>query len=167
MSDTTVWLTPPSLITALGPLDLDPCAAVDQPWRTARSQYTVIDDGLTQPWFGFVWCNPPFGPGVARWLDRLKLHGRGLALVPARTETRWFQSGIWNCADGVLFMHGRPRFHRPDGSLAGGSIGTPVCIAAYGIEAVRRLATRNVAGTFVTWQREAALRAESSDGRAA
>ena len=30
---TDVWLTPPHMIAALGPFDLDPCAAVDQPSR--------------------------------------------------------------------------------------------------------------------------------------
>jgi hypothetical protein len=140
------------MLEALGPFDLDPCAAEHQPWRTARIQYTRRDDGLRRPWHGFVWCNPPFGRGVERWLTRLAAHGNGLALVPARTETQWFVSGIWQRADGVLFLHGRPRFHYEDGSVARSTIGTPICVAGYGCEAVDRLQTRGMVGTFVTWR---------------
>jgi hypothetical protein len=152
VSETTVWLTPPAMLAALGPFDLDPCAAEHQPWRTAVVQYTVAEDGLIRRWRGFVWCNPPFGRGVEQWLARMARHGNGIALVPARTETRWFVEGVWQGADGVLFLHGRPRFHPADGSPAPGTIGTPVCLAAYGAKAVHRLQTRGLAGTFVTWR---------------
>ena len=30
-----VWITPPWILRALGPFDLDPCAADQQPWPTA------------------------------------------------------------------------------------------------------------------------------------
>lgn len=87
-----VWLTPPAIIDALGPFDLDPCAAVDQPWRTATTQFTSAEDGLSQPWSGFVWCNPPYGRGIEDWLQRLVDHGTGLALIPARTEPAGFNA---------------------------------------------------------------------------
>lgn len=151
--ETVVWLTPPELLAALGPFDLDPCAAVGQPWPTARRHYTVHDNGLAQPWSGFVWCNPPFGRGIERWLERMAEHGNGIALVPGRTETRWFQGGVWAEADGTLFLHGRTRFHDIHGRPADSTIGTPICLAAYGAEAVRRLTSGRVAGTFVRWQR--------------
>jgi hypothetical protein len=50
-----------------------------------------------------------------------------------------------------LFVHGRLRFHHPDGQPAKSSVGTPVCLVAYGDGAVRRLSSGAVAGTFVTW----------------
>ena len=59
---TDEWLTPPYIINALAPFDLDPCAPVIRPWATARRHLTIEDDGLAHPWTGFVWCNPPFGP---------------------------------------------------------------------------------------------------------
>lgn len=155
-SKSVVWLTPPAVIETLGPFDLDPCAAVDQPWATAARHYTVTDDGLSKPWTGFVWCNPPFGPGISRWLDKLVDHGHGLALLPARTETRWFVSGVWQQADAVLFVHGRLRFHHIGGTPGRSCIGTPVCLAAYGSEALRRLRRGGVSGTLVTAWRPAA-----------
>ena len=45
-SRTNEWLTPPSVLQALGPFDLDPCAPVTRPWPTAREHYTEIDNGL-------------------------------------------------------------------------------------------------------------------------
>ena len=54
------WLTPPCLLDRLGEFDLDPCSPVNRPWDTARHHYTVEDDGLRQPWFGRVFCNPPY-----------------------------------------------------------------------------------------------------------
>lgn len=64
------WLTPPEILHALGGFDLDPCASEHQPWRTAARQLTIRDDGLKQKWSGRVWCNPPYGPFAARWLER-------------------------------------------------------------------------------------------------
>lgn len=151
-SRSTIWLTPPEIIRVLGPFDLDPCAAIGQPWRTARQQYTVHENGLRQPWTGFVWCNPPFGPHVQAWLIRMAEHRHGIVLVPARTETKWFIRHIWQRADGIHFMHGRVRFHHITGQAARGTLATPTCLVAYGPEAVRRLRTGAVAGTFTTWE---------------
>jgi len=54
--DTNVWLTPQWLIEALGPFDLDPCAAPSpRPWGTARFYYELPYDGLALPWNG-MWC---------------------------------------------------------------------------------------------------------------
>jgi hypothetical protein len=50
-----VWLTPPYIIESLGGFDLDPCSPIDRPWPTAKSHYTIIDDGLTKDWSGRVW----------------------------------------------------------------------------------------------------------------
>lgn len=146
---TDVWLTPPGIINDLGPFDLDPCASVGQPWRTATTQYTVEDDGLAQEWRGFVWCNPPFGPEAERWLGRMALHRNGIALVPARTETRWFVSTVWNMASGVFFLHGRPHFHHADGTRARANSGAPICLVAYGAQARARLQTTSLNGSFV------------------
>lgn len=81
------WLTPPEIIAALGTFDLDPCACVGQPWSTAETHLYPRDDGLSAPWVGRVWLNPPYGPATARWLQRLARHGDGIALIFARTET--------------------------------------------------------------------------------
>lgn len=148
-----VWLTPPQIIAAVGPFDLDPCAApIPRPWDTAASHITLPADGLAAEWpsGSFVWCNPPFGPEAGSWLDRMADHGHGIALVPARTETRWFVRSVWQRAYGVLFLHGRPRFHRPDGTQGSSNSGAPICLVAYGAIAHDRLYSSGLAGSLVS-----------------
>lgn len=146
-SDT--WLTPPHIVKTLGPFDLDPCASLDRPWDTAAKHYTIEDDGLARPWGGYVWCNPPFGPEAGKWLNLLASHGNGVGLVPARTETRWFISQVWERADAILFLHGRPHFHHADGSRGKANSGAPICLIGYGPTATTRLGESGLAGSFV------------------
>jgi hypothetical protein len=107
------WLTPPSILQALGAFDLDPCAPVDRPWPTAARHFTAEDDGLAQEWCGRIWLNPPYGPPtiVGPWLKRMVQHGRGTALIFARTETDLFFETVWERATAVLFLRGRLFFH--------------------------------------------------------
>jgi hypothetical protein len=106
------WITPRWLINALGPFDLDPCAADPRPWDCARENYT--NHGLERPWHGRVWLNPPFDRyEVGRWIRRLAAHGTGTALLHARTECEWFEP-IWQHATGILFLSDRLHFHYPD-----------------------------------------------------
>lgn len=133
------WLTPPAILRALGEFDLDPCSPVARPWPTAAKHLTVADDGLSVPWVGRVWLNPPFGREAVKWLARLRDHGNGIALVPARTETAMFYSTVWGHADGVLFMRGRPHFHYVDGRRAKANSGAPIALVAYGTHNLRAL----------------------------
>lgn len=126
------WLTPPGIIAALGDFDLDPCAPAVRPWGTAHQHFTVTDNGLSQPWKGRVWCNPPFGREAVKWLRRMAEHGNGIALIPARTETAMFYECVWGAADAVLFIEGRPHFHYVDGTRAPFNSGAPICLIAYG-----------------------------------
>ena len=128
------WLTPPEILRALGAFDLDPCAPVVRPGETAAQHYTAQDDGLALPWFGRVWCNPPFGREAVKWLRKMRDHGNGVALIPARTETTMFYETIWGAADGVLFLKGRPHFHYVDGRRADFNSGAPIALVAYGSE---------------------------------
>ena len=133
------WLTPPEIMAPLGVFDLDPCAPIVRPWDTAAKHYTVTDDGLAQTWTGRVWCNPPFGREAVKWLRRMAEHGNGIALIPARTETAMFYETVWGQADAVLFLKGRPHFHRVDGSRAAFNSGAPICLVAYGRSNARAL----------------------------
>ena len=139
-SDTTdSWITPRWLVDRLGPFNLDPCAAIPQPWPCADRQYTVNDNGLIQPWRGLVFCNPPYGLRAAAWLERMAEHSDGIALVFARTETAMFFKHVWPHASALLFLRGRLSFHRTDGSVAKHNSGGPSVLIAYGEEAKRRL----------------------------
>lgn len=133
------WLTPPSILSALGEFDLDPCSPINRPWDTAKHHYNINDSGLHHPWNGRVWCNPPYGLEAAQWLDRLAQHGNGIALIFARTETRMFFDHVWRRADAVLFIEGRLHFHHVDGTRAKANSGAPSCLVAYGENNVRAL----------------------------
>lgn len=175
---TDVWLTPPEVLAALGSFDLDPCAAVDQPWPTARQHYTIHDNGLAKPWQGRVWLNPPYANNViGKWMRRMVDHGKGIALIFARTETAVFHSTVWREADALLFQEGRLHFHRPEApdvercrthphewvvydlkteaqacvhcGKAKANAGAPSVFCAYGAEDADRLASSGIPGTFV------------------
>lgn len=146
---TDVWLTPPELIHALGEFDLDPCAACDRPWNTAQHHYCIHDDGLTQPWSGLVWMNPPYGRQTGVWLDRLAKHpDGGIALVFARTDTAWAHDSVFGVATSALFMRGRIRFHRANGERAN-QPAAPSWLIAYGDEAHQRLRHSHIEGHTV------------------
>lgn len=143
------WLTPPAILQALGPFDLDPCAAVDRPWPTARHHFTIQDDGLSKAWQGRVWLNPPYGSQTGKWLDRLADHGNGVALIFARTDTRMFFAYVWGRAQAVHFLRGRLTFWNVDGTPAAHSGGAPSCLVAYGENNLRALAGSGLAGFLV------------------
>jgi hypothetical protein len=141
------WITPKWLIDRLGPFDLDPCACKPQPWPCAARQYTFLDNGLTKPWDGLVWCNPPYGRSASTWLEKLAAHGNGIALIFARTDTKAFFRHVWDKAQLLLFICGRLTFLRPDGSSPpiGHNSGGPSVLIAYGqMAAVRLLANKDI-----------------------
>jgi DNA N-6-adenine-methyltransferase (Dam) len=137
---TNVWLTPKELINALGPFDLDPCAADPRPFDIGTTNYTEAEDGLSKLWSGLVWANPPYGPWVGLWLERIREHGNGIALVFARTDTKAMQAAL-QAADAVFFLAGRLMFLRGEPPFTAGdkSAGAPSRLLAYGATAVDRL----------------------------
>ena len=150
-------ITPRWIIEALGPFDLDPCAAWPRPWGCAMDNLTEADDGLNQEWSPkeFVWLNPPFHRyGVGAWINKLAHHNNGIALLHARTETKWFQPA-WRRASGILFLRHRVIFHKPDGSqqtTQKGEVansGAPVCLVAFGALARTRLENSGLEGALV------------------
>ena len=89
------YYTPPELFNALGlTFDLDVCAPEGGvPWVPASRHYSKIDDGLTSPWGGRVWMNPPYSnpePWVDKWLE----HGEGVAVLPT-SQAKWFRK-LWD-----------------------------------------------------------------------
>ena len=142
------WLTPSYIIESLGSFDLDPCSPVMRPWDTAKKHYTIKDDGLTKPWEGKIFLNPPYGKHTFKWLYRLHLHGNGIALVFARTETQGFHSEIWEKADAIFFFKGRIKFYHKDGRQ-GGTANAPSCLIAYGKENIESIRISKLKGKLI------------------
>lgn len=102
------WYTPSAFVEAarvvLGGIDLDPasCPYANRTVQAGRF-YTQDDDGITQPWHGTVWLNPPYGreegeadSNQARWSRRLidayqsgEIHA-AILLVNAVPGNKWF-----------------------------------------------------------------------------
>ena len=60
-----------------------------------------------------VWCNPPYGREIGKWVE--KAYNESLAgvtvvmLLPARTDTKWFHDYIYGKAE-IRFVRGRLKF---------------------------------------------------------
>jgi len=114
------WTTPRDLFNRLNRrflFDLDPAATFQN--HLCPTYYTKEDSGLDHSWEGMrVFVNPPYSQ-IKDWALKFCLEGIRadciVALVPARTDTRWFQ-GIMANADKIVFIKGRLKFGPGTGS---------------------------------------------------
>ena len=146
------WLTPPHIVEALGPFDLDPCCPPKMPWRTAEQMVCRPDDGLAVDWTGKrVWLNPPYGREAVPFLRKMSEHegGGGVALIFARTDTSAWQTLIFPVAYGVLFLRGRLRFHKADGTQ-GETATAPSALVAYSAKDFACLRESGLNGALIT-----------------
>lgn len=113
-SNTDMWETPQWFFNELNNefgFTLDACAI--QKNAKCNNFYSPEQNGLNQPWTGTVWCNPPYGRQISKWVK--KAHdsaGNGntvVMLLPARTDTAWFHDYIYGVAE-IRFVRGRLRF---------------------------------------------------------
>jgi hypothetical protein len=126
--ETDERFTPAWLLAALGETyDTDPASPVGlDTFVPATTRYTREDDGLLQPWHGFVWCNPPFS-NATPWAERFIAHGNGIWLGPV-ANSRWFLSML-RTADAIWHMKDFAFVHP---SHAGKRASMPLCIFGYG-----------------------------------
>lgn len=145
------WYTPPEIFAALGlRFDLDPCSPGPGHWVPADRIYTKADDGLSKPWAGLVFMNPPFGGrnGHVPWLTRFLDHGNGVAIVRAYTSSGWWHEHMPR-AEAILFPAGKTKFIRPDGSV-GKSPGHGVVLIGMGDKARNALRRSGLGMVFDT-----------------
>ena len=93
--------------------DTDPATNKDNPLG-CKTFYTIEDDGLSKPWYGNVFINPPFGWGyyqnkwvyftglwvIAAWNRVFKLDSnddikRVTMIIPASVSTQSFHNYLW------------------------------------------------------------------------
>jgi site-specific DNA-methyltransferase (adenine-specific) len=99
------WATPSAVKEALYAefaLNFDPCPL------------DGVDNGLALlfcPWHGKrAFVNPPYGPGIAAWLQRGFDAEIAVYLLPARTDTKWFHDICLPHATEIRFLRGRLKF---------------------------------------------------------
>lgn len=151
---TDEWYTPAWIFDAIDvKFDLDPCAAptiYNAPASRWASRQVLGSGGLEAVWSGSVWLNPPYGGrnGIWPWLRKLAEHGDGIAIVPNRTGSDWWQDAA-NHAMAFLFIRGKVKFIRPDGS-EGKSPGYGNVLMSFGDEMTKALEDAKICGLFVT-----------------
>lgn len=112
------WYTPKYIFDALGcSFDMDVAGPLSGATYVPAA-VDIVSNSLEDTWEGFIWMNPPFGGrnGLTPWLDKFFAHGNGIALTPDRTSAPWWQDAAQK-ADAVLFIAGKVKFERPDGSI--------------------------------------------------
>lgn len=114
-SKETEWATPQDLFDELDEVfhfTLDPCATS----KNAKCSrfFTEVENGLEQDWSNsVVFMNPPYGRQIKHWVkkayDESQKGSTVVCLLPARTDTAWFQDYCLN-ADDLFFLRGRLKF---------------------------------------------------------
>lgn len=125
------WLVDEILEFYDGEIDLDPSADCKK-HIPANQHYTFEDNGLEKPWFGKVFCNPPYSKSkftsLELWVRQALIHqaccqtNQCLLLIPANTDTKWAQmllkkkwgSEIQKTWISILFFEGRISFLNAD-----------------------------------------------------
>ncbi len=122
-SEAGEWETPLEFFDRLDEIwefNLDPCATAEN----AKCDYYFRkeDNGLKLSWDlpgcarGRVFCNPPYGRSVGKWVEKAVMEvARGNAVVvvmllPARTDTAWFQDWVLPYAAEITYIRGRLKF---------------------------------------------------------
>jgi phage N-6-adenine-methyltransferase len=114
-SDSSLWETPSALFEALHAefgFTLDACAIAEN--AKCDRYFSPEDDGLQQDWGGqTVWCNPPYGIAIGRWVQKAYESAKAGALVvcllPARVDTRWWHDYVIPYGE-VRYLKGRLKF---------------------------------------------------------
>jgi phage N-6-adenine-methyltransferase len=120
------WATPPEfarpLAEAVAGFDLDPASGAEKS-PVADQTYTEDDDGLSQTWYGAVWCNPPYSEMEAWTRKAINESNRPevdaiFYLCKGDSSTDWWQSAVCE-ADALAMIDGRLWF--------GGRDAAPFC----------------------------------------
>ena len=113
-SKSDLWSTPDDFFAELDKefhFTLDVCATADN--AKCDDYYTEAMDGLSLKWDGIVWCNPPYGRNINKWIKKAINAALGGAtvvmLLPARTDTKWFHELVYRRAE-IRFFRGRLKF---------------------------------------------------------
>ena len=118
------WNTPEEVLTPVrklapgGRIAFDPCSNATS---IVKARWSIIypqNDGLKVSWKkwakdGLTYVNPEYGKALKPWVAKIVHEAKqGLeivALVPSRTDTKWFYEVFWS-ANALCFWKGRIKF---------------------------------------------------------
>ena len=96
-----------------------------------------------------MWLNPPYGRHTITWLAKMNDHRNGVALIFARTDTRWFHLYAVK-ADAILFLRGRIAFiDGQDNTKQQGSTAASMLLA-WGTQSIESLKKMKAYGFLVS-----------------
>lgn len=108
------WATPRGFFDALDAefgFTLDACATTEN--TKVPIFFSVEDDALTKRWHDVVWCNPPYGYRIGKWVkkgfDEAQLGATVVMLIPAKTETAYWHDYVMRASE-IRLIRGRLRF---------------------------------------------------------
>lgn len=112
-NSTSEWSTPLNFYQKLNSVfkfNLDVCATHEN--AKCEKYFTVEQDGLSQEWVGTCWMNPPYGREIIKWVQKADATAKAghtvVALVPVRTDARWWQDYCLHRE--IHFIRGRLKF---------------------------------------------------------
>ncbi len=82
-------------------------------------------------------------------MAKMALHGNGIMLIPAATETEAFFAHVWSKANAVCFVKSRPHFYFVDGTRANANCGCSIALVAYGEKNAKFLRSANLGQTII------------------
>lgn len=154
------WYTPPAILASaravLVAIDLDPasCELANENVQAA-TYYTAEDDGLSRPWFGKVWMNPPYAqPLIAQFCEKVAAEREAgnidaaIVLVNNGTETAWGQR-LLTAAAAVCFPQSRIRFIDKEGNPSGAPLQGQMIVYLGGSADIFRAEFRKFGAVFL------------------
>ncbi len=126
------YLKPSWVFEQMGVMfDMDVASSPAGSHVPARLHLYMADDGLSKPWEGLVWMNPPYS-NASPWVRKFIEHGNGVALLPWAKSASTIE--LWQ-SDATIVLP--PKWFDFDG----GSIFIAVMFAGMGegVVAVKRL----------------------------
>lgn len=92
-------------------------------------------------------------PTIEHFITRMVEHNNGIALLFNRLDNKMFQDVVFPKAKGILFMKGKIKFHREDGTI-GESPGCGSILVAFGEENAETLRSSNIEGRYIQVNQE-------------
>lgn len=119
VGETVEWATPWPFYHYLDEEFRFKLDAAAKPWNAKCRRFFsggAADDGLVLPWApGPVFCNPPYGRDLGKWVEKAIGTGRSevvVMLLAARVDTVWFHDLVMPHAKEIRFLRGRLKFER-------------------------------------------------------
>ena len=113
------WETPQDFFDELNKefnFQLDVCS--DGKNYKVLPTYTKLNNAFDNNWNndscgGWKWMNPPYGREIGKWVERASRERGVVALLPARTDTKYFHKYIYKQPNTeIRFIKGRLKFKR-------------------------------------------------------